>query len=286
MWTRDGLVLKALRARIAGGELRARAQSSARFGGMLARVTLAEIGLSEIERVADELQGDLFADASFWLTRDGAPGASVRARVESPRYEVLHRLAERFSRYGLKAPQRDSEHPLTAALRWRDGRLEIRDVEARTEAFEARAYVTRSALGLWDGHASVTAKQAFLETSHLFERASRWFGDVRIPIRVEGADGRVRVHADFLAALDAVLGRTRLGRNLQRAIDGLLARLDLDPQAPSSPPRHHAPSTLTSSDALIDRVARGEPEADAAIGALLERGYEPAEIIERVNRRR
>ena len=36
----------------------------------------------------------------------------------------------------------------------------------------------------------------------------------------------------------------------------------------------------------MDRIAEGSTESDAAIDALLERGFEPKEIVARVARRR
>jgi len=283
----DGVDLRALRGHLAGGEVVARAVTSRRFGGSLARVTVAGVQLDGVEGVSDELGGALHADLSFWQRAERAPGARLNVRVDAPRYEALRRLASRFSRYGLRQPAREGDRPLTATVALADGALSIRDVEASTPSLGVSAELTRSTLGIWRGEAAFTARRAFLETSHLLSGPARWLGDVRIPVRVVGPEGRVAMHADVIAALDALLARTPIGRGLQRAIDELLRRFDLAPRHPDAPPaRHHAKSALTSSDALIDQVAAGDEDADAALGALLERGFTPIEIVRRVAKRR
>ncbi len=286
----DGVALHELSALLAGGRVRLRGLSSRAFGGAMARLSVDGVQLGAMTQISDELRGSLHLEASVWRRPGSAPGARLSARVEEPRYEALQRIASVFSRYGLKQPNRSSTRPLTATLQLVDDSLEVREVEAILDAMTISAAGSRSPLGIWKGDASVVVKQAFLETSHLFVRPAAWVGDVRIPVRIQGPEGRVRVEADVIAALDAALAKTRLGRGLQRAIDVILRDvLDLAP-APATlkigPPRHHASSALASSDALIDRIAAEAPEANAALGVLLERGLEPEEIAERVIRRR
>lgn len=284
---RAGARWSTLRATVAGGTIESTGVFDRGFGGTLARVTAVGVRLGSIEGVAEELGGTLHVDASIWQRLGEPIGARVSARVEEPRYEALRRLAATFSRYGLRQPQRQGEEPLTLTLHAGGGALELSDVEASVAGvFALVGHLKRSELGSWRGEARVTAKEAWLATSHLLRGPARWLGDVTVPIRVEGRGGAVRVHAEVLAALDRVLAKTRVGRGLQRALDTLQRDvLDMGPR-PSSPPRHIAPSALASSDALIDRIAANAPGADAAVGALLERGFDPAEIVDRVLRRR
>jgi len=282
----DGVVLHGLSLLLAGGRVDLRGLSSAKFGGAMARLSVDGVQLGAIDAVSDELQGALHLEASVWRRSGSASGVRLTTRVEEPRVEALRRVASLFSRYGLKQPSRSGRRPMTATLTLADGLLEVRDVEASLDAFTVRGGGSRSPLGIWHGDADVVVKQAFLQTSHLFVGPAAWIGDLRIPVRIQGPDGQVRADADFIAALDAVLAKTRLGRGLQKAIDALM-RKTIDKKPPTGEaPRYHAPTTLAGSDALIDRIANDEPEADAALGTLLERGLEPEEIAERVIRRR
>ncbi len=281
----DGVDVSEASALLAGGRVEASAIASRAFGGAVARVRVRGVQLGDVERVRDELGGALHLDATFWR-RGGAPGARVRARVEEPRYEGVRRFAALFSRYGLRLPALASTQPLTGSLALADGALAVEGVSADTGSFAVTGHASRSAIGLWKGEAALIAKQAWLETSHLFERPARWIGDVRVPVRVEGPDGRVQARADVLGALDAILARSRLGRGLASAIEALMRTLRFERPAVSDAHAPHAPSTLASIDALVDRVAAGGAESDAAIDALLERGLAPRELVERVTRRR
>lgn len=283
----DGVEIGEASAWLASGRVEARGIASRAFGGRLARVTVDGVRLDEITRARDELGGALHLEAALFQRDGHAPGGRVRARVEEPRYEGVARFAELFSRYGLRMPKRASTQPLTLALALVDGALELSGVSAQTPSFAVQGAATRSPLGIWHGDAHVVARQAWLETSHLFERPARWIGDVRVPIHVDGPDGQVRVRADVLATLDALLAKTWIGRGLSRAIEALMRTLRFEtPGAPEDPPKHHAVSALTGNDALVDRIATGAPEADAAIDALLERGFEPKDVVERVLHRR
>ncbi|MCA9608573.1 MAG: hypothetical protein KC619_23380 [Myxococcales bacterium] len=284
----DGVEIAEASAWLASGRVEARGVASRRFGGRLARLRVEGVRLDEIARVRDELGGALHVEAGLWQRDGHAPGGRVRARVEDPRYEGVARFAELFSRYGLRMPERASSQPLTAALSLIDGALELTAVSAGTPSFAVEGAARRSALGIWHGDAHVIARQTWLETSHLFERPARWIGDVRVPVHVDGPDGGVRVRADVLATLDALLAKTWIGRGLSRAIEALMRTLRFEAPSPpvTDPPKHHAVSALTSSDALVDRIATDAPEADAAIDALLERGFEPKDLAERVAHRR
>ncbi|MBX3276035.1 MAG: hypothetical protein KF729_37635 [Sandaracinaceae bacterium] len=284
----DGLAIDEASARLAGGRVRLAALGSRAFGGALARLTAEGVDLARIERVSRELTGALHLELVAWRLEGGAPGGRAEARVEAPRYLGVARFAELFSRYGLRMPERESSEPLVAGVRLGGGALELRTVEARTASFSVRGAATRSSLGRWRGELALVARQAWLETSHLFEHPARWIGDVRVPIHVEGPEGHLRARADVLAALDEILARTWIGRGLGQAIEALMRALRMAPEeaGASSPARHHAPDALSTADALVDRVAARAPDAEEALEALLTRGLAPRELAERVQRRR
>ena len=282
----DGASVPAASAIVGGGRVQLSAVRSRLLGGLLARLDIRDLELGSIEGIADELEGALSLKASLWQL--GALGVSATAQVDRPKYRALRRLSMMFARYGLRDPDPASISPLTATLRIQDGELEINSVQARHEAFELVARGRRSAFGIWRADAEVTVTSAFLETSHLFVGPARWFGDVVVPVRASGPEGRVRVHADLMAALDHILKRTRLGRGLERAINALFERTAEARAArtKSSAPKQLPASTLTSVDALVDQIARDATPAGPAVGALLDRGLTPEEIVERVRRRR
>jgi len=99
-------------------------------------------------------------------------------------------------------------------------------------------------------------------------------GGLTVPLRVEGDGPMPRIRPDVLAAIDAWIGKSRVGASVQRLLDQLAAKAP----PPGARPPHDA-GALAGTDTLLDRVARGDG-ADRAVEALLDRGLTPKELAD------
>lgn len=283
---RAGSSVRATLAGLGGG--------SARFEAavLTARPAVGTIGTLELEDVqvaqaSPEVQGRLSTRASFWRLAGLSSGVRASVALLQPRYPILGRLAPLLDRYGLEPPSPEGVGPATARLRLERGALSISELDVAVNGVRVSGAGGRSADGEWSGEVRVEAKEGWLKTSELLRTPASWLGDLVVPLRLEGVGPAPRIRADVLAALDRAIGGTSFGRGVQGAIDRVLEQLFTRPLQPPAPPApHHEAEDVTTSDALIDRVASGAPDADHALATLLERGASPRELAAQITRRR
>ena len=301
---RDGARVRLIEANVGGGELSGSAAIGfGAFVGYAARVELsgAELGGLGLE---GWIEGRGFAEiAAFGF---GAPSLAAKVRVEQPKYTGLDHARATFSRYGLLPLSQIGTAPLTAELRVEGARIDALHVGgarvdalhiggarvdalhiggARVDARRIRAAVSgaklegeihRRAIAGWSGELRVVLERSWLETSHLLEIPARIVGDVTLPLAISGKRAP-QIRPDTMAMIDTLFRSS----GLRGVIDGLLKSRDkgtVDPEA-------KALGGAMSVEALLDEVAAGGARGTRAIGALLERGLSPEELVNRARAR-
>lgn len=264
--TRATLDVSELRAQLLGGRLRGSGHVGlGAFRGLLGELTLEGIDLGPLEA---PVSGEASARLVVHRLDPGPLHALLRLRVASPRYPALSRLTPTLDRLGLPALPTDGDEPMLASVRLEDGGLEVFALSAGVEGARLTGALTKAPL--WSGALYVHASEAWLSGHRLL----RMKGGLTVPLRVEGDGPMPRIRPDVLAAIDAWIGKSRVGASVQRLLDQLAAKAP----PPGARPPHDA-GALAGTDTLLDRVARGD-RADRAVEALLDRGLTPKELAD------
>lgn len=268
--TRRAIDVSELRAKLLDGRVRGQVHVGlSGFRGVLGELSLEGVELASLSL---PVEGAASARLAFHRRAVGPPHALLRLRVAAPRYPGLSRLAPTLERLGLGALPIEGNEPLLASLRLEGDALELFDLGAGVAGARVSGALTKDPL--WSGALLVHAAASWLKSHRVLGAA----GDLTVPLRVGGDGLTPRVRPDVLAAIDAWIGKSKVGASVQRLLDQLASK------APPPDARPHAPDALAGTDALLDRVLDGD-RAERALEALLDRGLSPREVADALERR-
>lgn len=283
--SRDRLVWSELVVDGYGGRLRSQGLAGwgEGFRGLQAKVELDDVIVGELprgggRRVGEHLGGRL----NGTLTLRRKPGEALAGKgqlfVEHPVLPMLNLAEPALARYGLKPPPIAGTEPLMADVRGGPEGWLLKGLSGAVRGARIDGDLALRADGQVLGALEVSLETAYLRSSPMLRVPATMVGDLRIPVRVRGPLGAPAIEADFVATLDHLVAKSRLGRGLQSAVDAVMDRVggERERQAPADEIER------MSDQALILRLARGVGDEDRQIELLIERGLTPTEIADRI----
>jgi hypothetical protein len=229
--------------------------------------------------IAREVRGLLTGNARI----EGGK-AAARIRLDHPVYPAIARLAPHLSKLGLSLPPEEGTAPLDATLAFEDDTLRITSLAASVDS------VTVSGAGAihaaperaLSGRAYASVSARWLQTSAILAIPAFFTSNVTVPISFGGTLREPKIDADTSSVLKNTIGFDPIGAasDLASAFGSIWS--------PPKPRMRSVPPAKPRSDldVTLDRILDHDPESEALIGALVDRGIDPDEFERLLDARR
>ena len=266
--SRDRWVWSGVNVQLLGGALLSRGVLG-RDTGALGELRLEDLEVGQARFDGKALRGRLAGTLEGTLRLTGPRAARGRFALHEPEYGVLAEAESILARWGLPVPPIAGRRPLRWALELEGGAMRLSEFEASVPGLRVHGDASVAADGALSGELVLDAGRSWLAQGRSLARLGHLLGGITVPIHLGGDRDQFRVVPDIRAALRIAF--ERLFRDVPQELPALPA---------------HAPTSLLSTDALIDRVAAGGDDAEPALETLLERGMTPEQIADLVSKRR
>ncbi|MEZ4339725.1 MAG: hypothetical protein R3B82_24155, partial [Sandaracinaceae bacterium] len=253
------------------------------FRGLQAKVELDDVHVGTLplpdgKRVGQYLAGRLNGSLTLRRKAGEALGGKGQLWIDDAVVPALNLARPTLSRYGLEPPPIASTEPMLADVRGGPEGWLLEGIGGAVRGARVDGDLALRADGQLLGALDVSLETAYLRSSRLLRVPATMVGDLRIPVRVRGPVGAPAVEADLVGTLDHLVGKSRLGRGIQSAVDAVMDRVGGERERYAPAEDHER----MSDEALIVRLARGVGDEDAQIETLLDRGLSPTEIADRI----
>jgi hypothetical protein len=273
----DGVVVENARANAHGGAIMASGAVDRAWNVRVEALRIEELSPA----IEKEVRGLLTGNAR--IERSLAGNAQIR--LDHPVYPAIARLAPHVQKLGLSLPRPEGIAPLDATLSFEGDVVRLHTLAASVDGVTLTgAGAIGPARGL-SGRLYASASARWLQSSAMLAIPALFTSNVTVPISLAGTLAEPKIHADTSSVLKNAIGFDPIGAasDLASAFGSIWS--PPKPKPAPAPPRAPA-SERTELDVILDRILDHDPESEALISRLVDRGIDPDQFEELLEARR
>ncbi|MGZ3423039.1 MAG: hypothetical protein ACXVEE_34575 [Polyangiales bacterium] len=273
----DGVAIENARANAHGGTILASGVVDRAWNVRLEAVRIEELSPA----IAREVRGLLTGNA-----RIERGSGTAQLRLDHPVYPAIARLAPHVEKLGLSLPKPEGIAPLDATLSFEPDVVRVNTLAASVDGVTLTGAGALGPARALSGRLYASASPRWLQTSAILAIPALFTSNVTVPISLAGTLSEPKIHADTSSVLKNAIGFDPIGAatDLASAFGSIWSPPKPRP-APAPPP--HAPARERSElDVVLDRILDHDPESEALIGRLVDRGIDPDEFERLLEARR